>query len=107
MNPRDEAIREAYRTEPARAIAARYGLTERRIRIIVRGQTKTCKHPVSPEEHRRATAEGLRKAKAEGRQVGRRRLFADDPVRRDEYFTLRHAGYSAAEARAAMKPIQQ
>lgn len=107
MNPRNDAIREAYQTETARAIAARYGLTVRRVRMIVRGETKTCKRPVSSEEHQRATSEGLRKAKAEGRQVGRRRLFADDPARRDEYFTFRHAGYSAAEARAAMKLTAQ
>jgi len=107
MNPRDEVIREAYRTESARTLAARFNLSPRRIRNIVREQPGVPRQRVSAEEHRRATAEGLRKAKAEGRQVGKRRLFADDPVRRDEYWTLRHAGYSAGEARAAMGLPQQ
>jgi hypothetical protein len=102
MNPRDYAIREAYRTEPARTIAARFGLSVCRVRRIGRSEPGQPYQPMTPEDHRRATLEGLRKAKADGRQVGRRRLFADDPAKREEYFTLRYAGYSAREARAAM-----
>jgi hypothetical protein len=95
------------------SLAQEHGLCPTRIHYIVRGEgirlgrdaviKRTS--PTKGKKLPRATAEKIRAAllqrTAEGRRVGREVIFADDPVKREQYIDLRDA-MGAAYAREAM-----
>lgn len=112
-NERNVAIAKAFLDGRTLAsLAAEHGVCPTRIHYIVRGQgIRLGRDAVSKRLGRkgrklpRSTAEKIRAAllqrRAEGKRVGREVIFADDPVKREQYLDLRGA-MGAAYARQAM-----
>lgn len=112
---RNAEIAASYRGgETMGVIAARHGISLSRVSYIIRNagarlsreewsrrHSDMCRRIARDPKVRAKIAATMRKRWADGLKAGRPRLFADDPVRRDEYLLLRDA-CGAAYARKAM-----